>query len=538
MTILSNFALPNYFDLFDENLWWDEQLQQDVFEDGDGIRILGASIAELDWEGEVVIASLFFSDGYDDISITGEVVEFLSGFIETTDPLGSTITIDAFLRFDNNPGNTFDFLVTELQTMTITSLFDEGTLGVEGSVTLNHMTETQVTLLNGDAELIFRPFGAQGFEGEIVVGDFKTGRATFQAFSSTVFNGDLVSQGGAVNIDARGTWNGSINLAEGAEEDRINLLGDFNGDIDMGDGRNLLFAISTVNADIEGGDGADRIDVQYINIGNQGSITGNIELNGGNDVVFFNNSTFMVGNLDTGSENDSVTFDFYPFFNRPSMTGDIYLGTGDDTLNMNGRMDGNIYAGDGDDNINMNFNGTPDPALDMVTVDLGDGENDFSALPSLIAFEIIGGADNDFILGSRGDDIIRPGGGTQNIVRGGDGEDQFIFTESGTTVISDFDLLFEALRFEGMTDDFAVYNFLVENDKGGYDRMPGNGFEGRHNGNAQLVNVIAEESGTSVLFRVEAADGFSLSTFGSPDVNIFLSNTSLEEVDFGLFAFA
>ncbi|MEM1301452.1 MAG: hypothetical protein AAGH17_02620, partial [Pseudomonadota bacterium] len=532
------FALPNYFDLFRDDLWWDENLDVAVFQDGDAIRILGASIAELDWEDQVIMASLFFSDGYDDITISGEALELLSGFIETTDPLGSTIVIDAVLSFDNNPGNDFDFRVTNLQTMTITSLFDDGTLGVEGSVTLHHMNETQVTLLDGDAELIFSATGTQGFNGEIVIAHFKTGRATFQTFGGTTYTGDLISQGGAVNIDARGTWTGDISLSESDMEDRINLLGAFTGNIDMSDGQNILLVYDTLTGTIEGGEDSDRIEVFYINTFTQGNIQGDISTFEGNDRVFLNATTYMVGDIRTGDDDDIVDIEFYPFFSRPSLEGDIHLGDGNDLLFLSGIMDGDIYAGAGDDDITIDFGGTPNTTLDMVTVDLGDGENDFIALPSLIAFEVIGGSDNDFILGSKGDDIIRPGGGTQNLVTGGDGEDQFIFTEAGMTVISDFDLLSEALRIEGMTDDFAVYNFLIENDKGGFDRLPGNACEGRHNGNAQLVNVIAQESGTSVRFSVEAADGFSLSAFGSPDVIVFLSSTDLQDVDFGLFTFA
>ena len=536
MTTLTNFALPNYFDLFSENLWWDENLEVDVFDDGDAIRILGGSVAELDWDDQVVMASLFFSDGYSTIDITGEAIEFLSGFIEMANPLGASITIDSVLLFDNST-NTYGFSVLASQDVTVTSLLDNATLGVSGKLTLERMQETQVTLLTGDSELIFQPSATDKHGGEVIFSDFKTGRALFQTFGGTEFTGDLISQGGAVEIDLRGDWNGNASLSEGAEEDRVSILGKFTGTMDMGDGQNVLLVYDTLTGNVRGGDAADLIDVFYINFSQAGNIQGDISTFGGNDRVDLNSTTYMVGDIRTGGDNDVVDIEFYPFFSRPSLVGDIHLGDGNDTLVLSGIMDGDVYAGDGDDDITIDFVGTPNAALEMVTVDLGDGENDFNAQPSFTAFEVIGGADNDFILGSKGDDIFRPGGGTQNIVLGGDGEDQFIFSEAGTTVISDFDLLTEALRIEGMTDDFAVYNFLVENDKGGLDRIVANAASGPHNANAQLVNVVAEQSGTSVRFSVETADGFSLSAFGSPDVVIFLSNTTVDQVDFGLFAF-
>jgi len=105
--------------------------------------------------------------------------------------------------------------------------------------------------------------------------------------------------------------------------------------------------------------------------------------------------------------------------NRGEIVGDVLLGSGDDTLRINGgEVEGLVFGGDGDDELS---GGRRDDRLDGGADDdvLTGGRGDD---------ELSGGAGEDELDGGRGDDRL-DGGSGNDALTGGRGEDTFVFTQ-------------------------------------------------------------------------------------------------------------
>ncbi|WP_339766343.1 calcium-binding protein [uncultured Pseudosulfitobacter sp.] len=116
-----------------------------------------------------------------------------------------------------------------------------------------------------------------------------------------------------------------------------------------------------------------------------------------------NTTLSITGRIDMGSGFDSVTL-------NGAVNGDIALGGGADTLVLTGSYIGNITGGKGDDIVDMSLSKSKD-----VRVTLGNGDDVF-----------LGGSGDETILGSGGNDTISGGAG-RDIIVGGKGADVFVF---------------------------------------------------------------------------------------------------------------
>lgn len=221
---------------------------------------------------------------------------------------------------------------------------------------------------------------------------------------------------------------GGDDIIEGGFGDDLIFGG--NGDDDLaaghgtdvihgGDGNDIIEGLSGENT-VFGDDGNDTINVGGSNSLAHGGI--------GNDTINIGGSnSFAYG----GIGDDSITVG--------GLNTVAYGGAGDDTFYGARGEDWKAYGGDGAD-IFIGFTDTDrfygEDGNDLLN---GNAGNDF-LYGGIGNDTIFGGLDRDFIYGGDGDDRI-DGGAGNDIISGGLGRDKFIFIDnSGTDVITDFDI--------------------------------------------------------------------------------------------------
>ena len=116
--------------------------------------------------------------------------------------------------------------------------------------------------------------------------------------------------------------------------------------------------------------------------------------------------------------------------NRGEIVGDVLLGSGDDTLRINGgEVEGLVFGGAGDDELS---GGRRDDRLD-------GGEDNDVLTGGRGDDELSGGAGEDELDGGRGDDRL-DGGSGNDALTGGRGEDTFVFTRgTAEDEVTDFE---------------------------------------------------------------------------------------------------
>lgn len=194
-------------------------------------------------------------------------------------------------------------------------------------------------------------------------------------------------------------------VALGAGNDTYQQNGTVNGNVSLGTGDDSLIQNGTINGDVDLGEGNNSLQ-------NAGTINGNVNLGTGNNEFANAEGGSIVGNIVSGNGDDSVQ-------NGGAIQGTVDLGAGNNQFanGSTGIITGNVVSGDGDDNVQNE--GTINGA-----VDLGAGNNQFA--------NGAGGTIIGNVVSSDGDDSVQNEGTINGAVDLGAGNNQFTNGAGGT----------------------------------------------------------------------------------------------------------
>ncbi len=195
-----------------------------------------------------------------------------------------------------------------------------------------------------------------------------TGGGTNNVSMSQLINFEQFTTIGSGAVDVDGS-DGDDNLgnegtldgdvALGAGNDTYQQNGTVNGNVSLGTGNDSLIQTGTINGDIDLGEGNNSLQ-------NAGTINGTVNLGTGNNEFANAEGGSIVGNVVSGNGNDNVQ-------NGGAIQGTVDLGAGDNQFanGATGTITGNVVSGNGDDSVQNE--GTINGAID-----LGAGNNQFT----------------------------------------------------------------------------------------------------------------------------------------------------------------
>jgi len=202
------------------------------------------------------------------------------------------------------------------------------------------------------------------------------------------------------------------------------------------------------------------------------------------DITVARNSGVLTGDsfgIRSGAGSEKI-------INTGTITGDVLLGSGDDTfVFLSGRVDDRVTGGAGNDTFILHkpavdiyeFAG-PDQGTDLVkagfsmslSVNVENltliGKGNVSGMGNDLANTLIGNSGANTLIGGLGDDILKGGRGNDILV-GGEGKDEFHFARgTGMDVVSDYAWANDKLFLDGLkgASDFAdmVANHVEQKD--------------------------------------------------------------------------
>lgn len=273
--------------------------------------------------------------------------------------------------------------------------------------------------------------------------------------------------GGKDEVSLVGAVHGSVSTGEGNDTFTYTaaegvLISSLSGALDLGDGNDKLVVAADPNVSyvevfngITTGSGNDELDIQRvmfvlgmidtgagndeITLGKQGIIIGAagnsilVATGAGNDEIEIAGGIGNAGGIaiDTGDGNDEVTLDrsgpFDPEFDFPAtVEGLIVTGDGNDevTFGIHSELYGAVSTGAGNDEVTLGGRIIATPATSSY-ISLGDGNDEYEALPGGEVGVVDGGAGKDELTGGSGNDLLLGGSGDDTIV-GGAGNDVLI----------------------------------------------------------------------------------------------------------------
>jgi fibronectin-binding autotransporter adhesin len=265
------------------------------------------------------------------------------------------------------------------------------TIDVQPGAAVGAGSATPSPLLSAGSTSVLNNYGAVNsaatavsLGGGSTVNNFTTSDTLFGVITGDVaFGATTGSEVNTLNnLDWASVVTGNIN-SSGALFIFNNDFAVINGNIASAGPLNINNTDSFINGNIIGSSGADTIATNGV-----GSITGNLALGAGNDTVTNNywiggtvdlgsgdnsltNGFSVAGNIIAGSGNDTVTNN-----STAVITGNIDLGDGNNIISNAGAIIGNVATGAGDDTL------ANDPATGVLrgNVDLGSGTDTISNL--------------------------------------------------------------------------------------------------------------------------------------------------------------